>query len=104
MLLQLDLTIRDETQELSLLGVRRAQLQLACEYLAAGDQPRAQRIAKDLSSEPQARLARIASELQQEDRAMFWELTERGIHFAHLEPELRPQLTPLLTMINELRG
>ena len=51
-LLELDQEIRFESQEASLLSVRRAQLQLATVFLEANDEARARRIVADMSASP----------------------------------------------------
>lgn len=103
-LLELDLQIRDERDEPSLLGVRRAQLQLAARLLTAGDEARVQRIVTDLADESQQRLVGICRALENEQRSSFWELTERGVNFGYLEPEHRAHLQALLARIDAARS
>ena len=95
LLLGFDREIKEETEEESLLAVRRAQIQAATMFLDMGDAERARRIADDLAGESVDRLERIRSQLMSEDRAQYWELTDRGITFAYLEPQRRVHLESL---------
>jgi hypothetical protein len=90
--LELDQEIRSETQEESLLGVRKAQLQLATLFAVRGDETRARRVCRDLAGERLPRLERIRRELEAETRPHYWEFTDRGLNFGYLEPERRAQL------------
>ncbi|MFK7913703.1 MAG: DUF2254 family protein [Pseudomonadales bacterium] len=103
-LLELDLEMQEDTEQPSLLGVRRAQMQLATRLLASGNQQRVNRIIRDLRAEPTARLQRIAQGLRSEDRQEYWELTERGIHFSYLDPKLHAQLEVLMTQLDAPPG
>lgn len=94
-LLEFDQEVRLETQEESLLGVRRAQIQAATMFLEMGDTERARQIANDLSGEDLDRLERVRTQLMSEDRVQYWELTDRGITFAYLDPQRRAFLEPL---------
>jgi len=94
-LLQLDQEIKEESQEESLLGVRRSQIQLATLFLHRGDDARAQRIVEDLRSERLERLERLRQGLLTDDRPQFWELMDRGVNFSYLPPERRPYLQTL---------
>ncbi len=97
--LDVDQEIRSETQEESLLGVRRAQMQLAALFALRGDETRARRICKDLAGERMVRLQRLRVELENEHRAQYWELNERGVNFGYLAPERRTQLPKLMQWI-----
>jgi len=99
--LEVDLEIRSETQEESLLGVRKAQLQLATLFALRGDESRARRICRDLAGERMPRLQRLSRELENERRAQYWEFTDRGANFGYLPPERRSQLPRLLEWIAE---
>lgn len=94
-LLELDHEIKEESQEESLLGVRRSQIQLATLFLQLGDDPRAERIVEDLRGERLSRLQRLRQALEAENRAQYWELTDRGANFQYLAPERRRYLEPL---------
>ena len=94
-LLQLDQEIKEESQEDSLLGVRRSQIQLATLFLQRGDEVRFQRIVDDLREERLERLERLKQGLLTDDRPQFWELMDRGVNFSYLLPERRQFLEPL---------
>ncbi|TNE84755.1 MAG: DUF2254 domain-containing protein [Deltaproteobacteria bacterium] len=79
-------------QEASLRGVRKAQIKLATYYLKAGDARYAQRIWDDMAHEKRARLFSIREEILEVAEAEYWEVSDRGIHFDYLDPELRPYL------------
>lgn len=97
--LELDQQIRFEADEESLLGVRRAQMQVASYFLEQGEDKLVGAIVDDLKLERSDRLQRIANHLQKEDQEMFWEFTPRGINFNYLEPEMRPYLDKLMELI-----
>ena len=99
--LDLDQEIRSETQEESLLGVRKAQLQLATLFAVRGDETRARRVCRDLAGERLPRLERIRRELEAETRAHYWEFTDRGLNFGYLEPERRARLGEVFGWIEE---
>ncbi|MCS5635630.1 MAG: DUF2254 domain-containing protein [Myxococcota bacterium] len=75
-----------------LLGVRRIQAQLGIALLARGDHSRARRVQQDMREERPERLALVRDELLRETHRAYWEFTDRGVNFAYLPPELRPQL------------
>src|SRR5262249_13148300 len=94
--LDLDFEIRSETQEESLLGVRRAQMQLATLFALRGDEARVRRICRDLAGERMQRLQRLKKELELEDRAQFWEFIERGLNVGYLPPDRRARLDEVM--------
>jgi hypothetical protein len=98
-LLQLDQAIKEESQEESLLAVRRCQMQLATLFLERGDDARAERIVEDLRTERLERLERLRDGLLTEQRAEFAELVDRGSNFAYLLPERRQYLAPLFARL-----
>ncbi len=102
-LLELDQEFRTETQEESLLGVRRAQVQAAVSFLDRDDLPRATRVVDDLRNESPRRLERIRRQLESEEREQYWEFTDRGANFAYLAPERRPHLGTLFELLEERR-
>src|SRR4030095_14347687 len=99
-LLELDQEIRSERQEDSLLGVRRAQIQLATLFVMRGDNARARRIVNDLRGEKRERLLRIRAGLESELRPQYWELNDRGGNFAYLPPERRAKLQAVFEMLD----
>jgi hypothetical protein len=94
-LLELDQEIKQESQEASLMGVRRAQMQLATLFIERNEEPRARRIAADLAAERPERLERIRAELLSDERSEYWEFTPRGLNFGYLAPERRRHLATL---------
>jgi hypothetical protein len=94
--LDVDQEIRSETQEQSLLGVRKAQLKLATLFAVRGDEARARRICRDLAGEQLRRLDRLRRELENETNAQYWEFTDRGSNFGYLPPDQRALLGTLL--------
>ena len=99
--LDLDQEIRSETQEESLLGVRRAQLQLATLFTVRSDETRARRVCRDLAGERMPRLERLRKELEAEQRPHYWEFTDRGLNFGYLPPERRARLGDVFRWIEE---
>lgn len=100
-LLDLDEEARAEEQVESLLGVRRAQIQLATGFLLRGWQARADRVVNDLATERPERLERLRNGLETDDRQQFWELTDRGRNFAWLSPVRRPHLKTLFDALSK---
>lgn len=94
-LLELDLEIKEDSHEKSLLGVRRAQMQIATVFLMRGDDARVERIVVDLAQESRERLERLRRGLMTDDRPQYWELMDRGVNFAYLSPDRRPYLDAL---------
>ncbi len=103
-LLDLDREMRDESQEESLLGVRRSQMQLATLFLDRGDIVRAVRIAADLAMDSPLRVARAREQLEQAQDPQYWEFTPRGVNFAYLPPERRARLGELSRLVEQERS
>lgn len=95
LLLDIDQEIKHNSQEESLLGVRRAQLKVAAMFMEAGDEQRATRICEDLKSEARTIKERLIGLLQADNRKEYWEFTDRGVNFAYLPPELKRHLPAL---------
>lgn len=89
LLLTVDRESKSDEQEESLLGVRRAQVQLATLFMSLGDRDRARRIQEDMMGERRNRLIMVRDELLGEERQYFWEFNDRGVNFAYLPPERR---------------
>ena len=100
LLLELDREIKDEETQESLLGVRRAQVQLATFFLAHNDPASAQRICEDLKTEKRSQLDNIRNVLLTEERSEYWEFTDRGVNFSYLEPEYRTHLDTVFEWID----
>ena len=91
----------DRTQEVSLRGVRKAQVKLATYYLAMGEPQHIQVILEELRDEKPARLASIQKELASVQSPEFWEVSDRGINFDYLTPVRREQLTEFFRLVNQ---
>ncbi|HVV86116.1 MAG TPA: DUF2254 family protein [Kofleriaceae bacterium] len=92
--LELDQPLRAKRQESALIGIRKAQVKLACYYLEAGAADRAARIADDLRAEPVERLQTIRDQLERVDSKDFWEIIDRGRNFEFMpEPQRRQMAT-----------
>jgi hypothetical protein len=103
-LLNLDIEIKEENvelQETSLLGVRRAQVQMATLFLMRGDEERARRIARDLHGERIERLERLRQIMLADEREQFWELSDLGVNFQYLPAERRPYFDRLFELVRE---
>jgi hypothetical protein len=102
-LLELDQEMRSESDEASLLSVRRAQLQLATYFLELKDEPRARLIIEDMQDESLQRLQSVRKTLMTEERTQYWEFTDRGVNFSYLAPALRPHLDTLFEWLAKNR-
>jgi len=87
--LELDQPLRAKRQEHGLIGIRKAQVKLACYYLAAGAEARARRIAEDMREEPADRLRAIREQLERVESKDFWEIIDRGRNFEYMPPPQR---------------
>ena len=92
MLLDLDQPLRVKRQEAGLQGIRKAQIKLACYYLASGDHPRAKAIADDMAGEDPARLLAIREQLSKVESKEFWEIIDRGRNFEYMPPKQKAQM------------
>ncbi len=100
-LLELDQEIRAESDDASLLSVRRAQIQLATFFLELNDEAHARRIVDDMKDEPPERLQIIRERLMTEERQQYWEFTDRGINFSYLPPARRPYLDKFFELLKK---
>jgi hypothetical protein len=94
----------DSAQDASLRGVRKAQAKLASWYLAKGDMVHARRIYEDMRVESPARLRSIRAELLSIATPDFWEVSDRGVNFEYLAPELRDFLEQFFRWFDADRG
>jgi hypothetical protein len=99
--LELDRPLLSHSQEKGLLGVRKAQVKLACFYLARGATEKAQRIANDMSSEPQERLLTIRQQLEGVKGKDFWEIIDRGRNFEFMPDAQRGHLPTFFAWLDE---
>lgn len=83
----------------NLLGVRRAQIQLATFFLARGEVAAAERIAGDLAKERGGVLRAAREELEREVSPHYWEMTDRGTNFSYLPPERRGKLAEFFALV-----
>lgn len=90
--LTVDETAESTEQEVTLRGVRRAQVKLATTYLVHGENKLALRIHHDMKAEPAERLQSIWRELERLDTREFWEVNDRGTNFDYLTPAQKAQL------------
>lgn len=104
LLLELDQPLRAKRQESALQGIRKAQVKLACYYLAQGEDARALRIASDMAGEEPARLAAIREQLLAVDSKEFWEIIDRGRNFEYMPPPHRAELPRFYQLIDERRA
>jgi hypothetical protein len=91
-LLEVDKVPETEAQEISLRGVRKAQLKLATFYLVRGAEELARLIWRDMEHERSERLQSIRAEMLAVKDKHFWEVIDRGHNFDYLDPERRDQL------------
>ena len=98
-LVEMDQEYRTQSQEESLIGVRRAQIIAACVLADSDQQHWADVLIGDLKMEAPERLENIFVQLKKEHRAQFWEFTDRGANFAYLEPELQERLDEVIASV-----
>ncbi len=90
--LEVDKESESEAEELTLRGVRKAQVKLATYYLLRGAEGLARKIHDDMAHEKPERLRSIRDELNAVTSKDFWEVIDRGSNFDYLEPERRAAL------------
>ena len=90
--LELDQPLRAKRQEGGLVGIRKAQVKLACFYLAAGAEALARRIADDMRGEPPERLKAIRDQLERVESKDFWEIIDRGRNFEFMPAGQRSKM------------
>lgn len=90
--LDVDKAPETEAEELSLRGVRKAQVKLATYYLVQGCEPLARMIWEDMESERPERLQSIRNEMLAVKDPDFWEIIDRGDNFDYLDPARRSKL------------
>ena len=97
-------TSEGEIQELSLRGVRKAQLKLATFYLDKGAETLARQVWEDVRCETPDRLRSIFDELLAVESADFWEISDRGGNFDYLPPERKAALAVFLRRFEAAHG
>ena len=99
MFLELDQPLRVKKQESGLQGIRKAQIKLACYYLAIGAEERAKLIALDMAGEDRERLQAIREQLTRVEAKEFWEIIDRGRNFEYMPPRQREQMDRFFAML-----
>jgi hypothetical protein len=100
MFLELDQPLRQKRQESGLQGIRKAQIKLACYYLAAGADERAHKIAADMAGEDRERLSSIHDQLGRVESKEFWEIIDRGRNFEYMPPKQKDQMERFFGMLS----
>jgi hypothetical protein len=91
-LLDVDREPREDSQEASLRGVRKAQVRLATLYLQYEEEDYARAIFQDMKEEPLERMMSIEEEMMEIKIAEYWEVSDRGKNFDYLSPDRRKHL------------
>jgi len=102
--LELDRPLHRESQDGSLLGVRKAQVKLAAYYLLHGAVEPARSIARDMQHEPASRLVAIREVLEGVDSKDFWEITDRGRNFDYMPAEQRVRIGEFFGLVEQARA
>jgi len=100
MFLDLDQPLRLKRQESGLQGIRKAQIKLACYYLAAGIDDRALRIAADMVGEDRDRLRSIREQLTRVESKKYWEIIDRGRNFDYMPPRQKEQMERFFALLD----
>jgi hypothetical protein len=100
MFLELDQPLRLKRQESGLQGIRKAQVKLACYYLASGLDERAARIAADMAGEERERLRSIREQLVRVGSKKYWEIIDRGRNFDYMAPREKDQMDRFFAMLD----
>jgi hypothetical protein len=99
LLLDLDQPLRVKRQEAGLQGIRKAQIKLACYYLASGARSEAAKIAADMQGEDRDRLKSIRDQLGRVESKEFWEIIDRGRNFEYMPPRQKDQMGAFFEML-----
>jgi hypothetical protein len=102
--LDVDRESESEEQEITLRGVRKAQVKLATFYLLNGANELARTIYADMADEKPDRLASIREELLSITTKDFWEVIDRGSNFDYLEPDRKAQLHTFFAWFPQLQA
>lgn len=92
---------KESKEEMSLVGVRIAQIRLAGYYLLNNDVEHAKHIFEDLKVEPKSRIHKIRDIITGTNNEEFWEITPRGINFYFMPPDRRDALTEFFSWFKE---
>ena len=88
--LMLDQQSEVHSEEVALVGVRKAQSILGAFFLLHSAKEEADLIRHDMEDESSKRLVAIRDEILAVRQQKFWEITDRGINFDFVEQEMRP--------------
>lgn len=99
--LDLDQPLLMRGQEKGLLGVRKAQVKLACYYLGTGQNQKARTIAEDMAEEPTERLQSIRASLESVTSKDFWEIIDRGRNFEYMPERQRAKLPEFFSWVEQ---
>ncbi|MBI5477607.1 MAG: DUF2254 domain-containing protein [Deltaproteobacteria bacterium] len=102
--LDVDRESESAEQEITLRGVRKAQVKLATFYLVNEATDLARTIHADMADEKPDRLASIREELLSITTKDFWEVIDRGSNFDYLEPDRKAQLHTFFSWFPQLQG
>jgi hypothetical protein len=94
----------DRPEERALIGVRKAQVKLACYYLARGEQAKARSIADDMREDRDVDVRRLRKQLQKVKSKDFWEIIDRGRNFEYMPDTQRAQLGLFFEWLEEARS
>jgi hypothetical protein len=97
--LELDQPLRLEKKDTGLAGIRKAQVKLACYYLAVGAEDRARKIAEDMQGEDRERLKAIREQLERVESKEFWEVIDRGRNFEYMPPKQKEQMDRFFKLV-----
>lgn len=88
-------------KEVSLLGVRIAQVKLATFYLQRNEIESAKLIFDDMKNEPLVRIKSIYENILSYAQEEYWEITPRGINFYYLPPDRHDALKEFISWFEE---
>jgi len=91
--LTLDQPSEHKSEEVALMGVRKAQSILGAFFLEQGVNDLAALIRQDMAHENIKRLTAIRDEILAVKERKFWEITDRGHNFDFVEPDSRPYIS-----------
>ncbi len=83
----------------ALRGVYKMWLALGAFYLSEGAESLSEQMQEALGQVEPDVLARLGEELLGVTEPEFWEITDRGVNFDYLDPNLRPHLHELLNQL-----
>jgi hypothetical protein len=94
----------DRPEEKALIGVRKAQVKLACYYLAQGEGAKAKTIANDMRDDTDVDVRRLRTQLEKVKSKDFWEIIDRGRNFEYMPEPQREQLGLFFQWLEEARS